>query len=487
MADEGLPIDVEASPQDDVAVPEDIRNGDMAAVHGEGWNEPDAGHGLDHSLLQSLEQWLGKEHVGAMTAREVDALRRGVSRLPEPEGEESFVWSAIRSPDDVPHVAEAVVGYRRFDPHWLDLSDAMGANAHFRREIRALRTPRDVTLASFVKRGTEAADAIDGLRARITSLSEAMARVFEAEGFTLAAGLTVLGAADGLGALSGSGFQIGRLPEDEDLALLDGLRRRAVVASEAVRKICGVEPLRYSDGSLSGVRRSIMDKRPGDFLFAVEALGGTLGDREALSEAGKAFLVYFAACGAFSEQARELGYAAPDEPSLVARLSVRRCLRSAAREAGVEWTSVAGFLSLKAEIGSGPFTSFIEEIGMPGLSGRLLAVSKDRSRTLDEVAEAARKVVVTKRYWLAAGERVLAVRPAATLGEVREVMDAEPSVSKWRDALKEVGAITRADVDALERHLEWMVSAYALPIPDEAMERIVETRAAIVPMRLAAA
>lgn len=487
MSEGGLPIDVEAKPQEDLAVPDEVRGGDMKAVHGEGWDGKPAGLDVDAGLLQSLEQWLGREHVAAMDGREVEALRRGVSRLPEPEGGDSFVWEAIRSPDDVSRVAEAVVGYRKFDPDWVDVSDAMGANVHFRREIRAARLPREAPLAEFVGRGADSAQAIEAFRERVIALSSAMSGVFEGESFSLSAGLAVLGAAEGLRSLPvpEDGFAVDRVPSDEELAALDGLRRRAVVASEAVRKACGVEPLRFSAGALSGVRRSLTDRRAGDFVFAVEALGGRLADRDALAEAGKAFLSYFAACEAFSATAAAMGYEAKDEKALVFRMSLRRCLMSAVREAGMAWADVSPGLAVRADAAADGLGT-VGGASVPGLSGRLLAVCKDRTRPLAEIAEAARKVAVARRYWLAAGERALAARPKATLGEMREVIEAEPSVSKWRDALKEVGALTRTDVDALERHLEWMVSAYALPVPDEALERIVETRAAIVPLRLAA-
>ncbi|RWL23353.1 MAG: hypothetical protein EOR63_32220 [Mesorhizobium sp.] len=489
MNDDGLPIDVEAAPHEDVRVSEEVARSDMAAIHGGGWNEEPGQEGFDETLLRSLDQWLGRDHVASMSPRELEALRRGVAKLPEPESEDSFVWGAIRSPEDVPHVAEAVVGYRRFDPNWLDVSDAMGANAHFRREIRSARLPRDMDLASLVQRGGDAAKAVEALRGHILALSAAMSGIFAAEQFTLGAGLAALGAMEALRSLpvvSAAECAMGRIPQDEELASLDGLRRRAVVASEAVRKACHVEPLRFSAGALSGVKRSVMDKRAGDFVFAVEALGGSLSDREALAEAGRAFLAYFAASEAFSAGVLALGFAPHEEGALVARLSIRRCLRSSAREAGLDWEEVSPQLAVRAGTTAAEFHDFLAEATLPSLSGRLMSVCKDRSRPLAEIAEAARKVSVEKRYWLAAGERVLAVRPKASLGDMREVIDAEPSVAKWRDALKEVGALTRADVDALERHLEWMVSAYALPVPDEALERIVETRAAIVPMRLAA-
>ena len=481
-------IDVEAQPEQDIAVPEDVAGHDVASLHGEGWEGREAKADLSDPAMRSLEQWLGVDAVRSMGSADVEALRRAVSMLPEPEPADSFVWDAIRSPEDVTRVAEAVVGYRQFDIAALVISDAMGANGQFRKAARHARQSADTRIADMVERERKSLVPVYQLVEGADRLSEALEALFGRKEFTVGAAQSVLAAAGAVSIalpMMTAGFVLPRQPHDHELEGLDRLRRRIIAASDSAKAACGVVPLEYSDGVLSGVRRSISERRAGDFVFAVQALGGRVEGRDRLADAGRAFAAYFAARDGFAEAAAALGFGPEHHGALLSHALLRRCLRSGARAAGVDWPSVAGELAARVDLGSEEAAEAMRRFVMPGLSGRLRAACKDLRREISQVREAASRFATRKEYWLAAAARVASAAPGATLANVREVMEAEPQIDRFRNVLRDFGAVTRADVDPLERHLEWMISAYALPVPDEAVDRVVETRAGIIPLRLA--
>lgn len=481
-------IDVEAAPEEDFSVPADVAEYDVASIHGEGWDER-APHDPSDPAVRSLGQWLGAEAVASMSRADLDALRRAVSMLPDPEPEDSFVWNAIKSPEDVTKVAEAIVGYRQFDVAALVISDAMGANGQFRKVARLSRQPADMRIADLVAVERRSLEPVYGIVEGVDRVAEAMEGLFGRHDFTVGAAWSVLAAESAIRRalpMMSAGFVLPRPPRDHELEGLDRIRRRIVAAADAAKAACGVYPLEYSDGVLSGVRRSLSERRAGDFVFAVQALGGRVEGRERLSDAGRAFAAYFAAQDGFAEAAKAMGFAGEDLGTLLSHVMLRRCLRSGARSAGVEWAAVAEQLCARTDMDAEEAEDLVSRLCLPGLSGRLRGACKgDAGRSLAAVREAATRHATRKEYWLAAAVRVAAAAPGATLANVREVMDAEPQIDRYRSVLREYGALTRADVDPLERHLEWMISAYALPVPDEAVERVIETRAAIIPLRLA--
>lgn len=483
-------LDIEASPAEDVKVPDEVVLHDFMALHGEGWDEVPAEPDRSDPMMLSLEQWLGADLARSLSVKELEALRLSVGRLPEPEAPDSFVWNTIQRPDDVPVVAEAIVGYRRFDPAMVAVSEALGGNGHFRKFAKALRVEDTDRLEEHVDREIAAAAAMKEFMARMENAAVALKSVFGDREFTIAAALVAFGAAGAIAQAQhhySSGFDISHDVSDEDLEALDGLRRKAVGAADAVKKACRVDPLLYSRNVLGGVRRSIAEKRAGDFVFAIEALGGKMETRERIQDAGRAFAIYLTAIDAFAAAAESFGVDPAQERALLARLLVRRHLRSAARKINVEWDTVREELELRPGLDPEAVRGFLESLDDPGLSGRLVAVCRDLSRKLVDVSQAAYRTATTREYVIEGGRRATEANKDITVGEVRRVIDGEPSLEEIREVLRTFGAVSRTDVEQLERHLEWMISAYALPVTDEAVVRIVETKAEIIPLRLAQA
>lgn len=486
-------IDVEAEATEDPSVPEEVIEADVTALHGETPPAavallPPPAVALD-SWKDSVVQWLGRDAVEEAGPTGTAVIMRSLSKMPEAEPEDSFVWSAIGGPGEINEVAAAIMDYRRVDSWALEVIDAMGANGCFRRWIRGSRQPDKTPLHVLVREEERRVEAIERLGARVARLEGAMEAVFGEGPFTVAQGLAALCASRGL--ISSmprfhGGFSLSRTPEEAELDALDLARRRAVAAAGEVQKACRVDPLVYSRGVLAGVRRSLDDRRAGDFTFAVESIGGEIHGREGLVDAGRTFATFFAACDAFSEAASSLGYSPSDEPALLSHVLARRLLASGARAAGVRWEDVSSGLRVRCDLDAEAALAAIQGLGDEGLAGQLSAVTRQLDHPLAAVLEAGRRVCIERGYRAAAGRRVLAARGAATVGEIRRVMDFEPGMEDCWKRLRSRGVTSRADVDPLERHVMWLVAAYALPVPDEAVTRLVETRGGVLPLRRSA-
>jgi len=477
------PFDMEAEASEDLKVPDEVVGFNLVSLHGDEWPEVRKHGSLSEPFVAVLTRWLGDEAVRSMTPAEAEALERGIAKLPQPEPETSFVWEAIRNPDDIPPVSEAVVNYRNIDPQAVVVSDAMAGNTHFRRYISKIDADEDVSVAGHIEEERKVLSGITAFIRNLDKLSAALSSLFADVDYPVDAALVALAAGDALEKslpLVSEEFALTKRPSEEELEVLDRLRRKVVANAECARKATGVFPLGFSSAALSGVRRSISRKSAGDFVFAVEALGGSVKGRERITDGGRAFMEYFAASREFADAVADFGYAPRDEAALVSHILVRRQLKSAAKSLEVKWEDVGHLFFVNPDITKATFKRHVAALRVPGLSGKLSSVCGDRSSTLSEVREAAYRNTVQREFRLEAGTRVCEAVPDITVGRLKQFIEVEPLIDEARATLLKFGVSTRDEVEVLERHLEWMISAYALPVPDEAIEKIIATRGKVL-------
>ncbi|TLX16446.1 hypothetical protein [Rhizobium sp. MHM7A] len=485
-------IDIEAPAGPDVSVDLEVAQDDVLAIHGTKHRpEPEVELDRDDPLIAALIQWLGLEKVGEMTSQEIEALRQMLSRLPEPVAASSFAWDVITKPNDVRRLAESVDLYRRFNQTAVRLSDAMGNNAEIRQIIKAETTDLGRTLASFIAAKRDNMSRVTILADRVDTVMVKFDPLFGRRDLSIAATIVAVTAGqtlqDSMKHLA-TGFALPVKLSDETLGEIDKLRRHIVSAADKIRRITGVNAMQYSNAALSGVKRSLGEDASGDFRFAVEGLGGTVESHDDLVVASQAFLSLFQQMSAFDHILAEFSLTPNDVPQLLAHVLMRRHFMTAARYAEIDWSEIADELSISPNAVIEDIEAFAEAVSAPGLTGQLGAVASGKlNRPLDEVVKAARKHIVTQEYWLVAGDQLTAIDEGIRFIDLQEVLRMEPEIDAAREALKAVGANTRSDVDALERHLEWMTRAFALPISDEAVQAVIDTKAEIIPLRLCAA
>jgi hypothetical protein len=482
-------IDIEAPAGPDITVDQEVAMDDVLAIHGTSARPlPEEDVDREDPLIAALIQWLGLEKVGDMTSHEIDVLRQMLSRLPEPIAGSSFAWDVITKPNDVRRLAEAVDLYRRFNQVAVQLSDAMGNNAEIRQVIKSETADLGQTLASFIAAKRDNMSRVTSLADRLDAVMSKFDALFGKRDLSISATIVVATAGQTLQESMkhfSTGFSLPVKLSDETLGEVDKLRRHIVSAADKIRRITGVNPMQYSNAALSGVKRSLGEDASGDFRFAVEGLGGTVETEDDLVAASQAFLALFQQMSAFDHILAEFGITSDHVPQLLAHVLMRRHFMTAARYAEIEWEEIADELSISSNTSIEDIEAFVETVKSPGLTGQLTAVASGKlKRPLDEVVKAARKHIVTQEYWLVAGDQLTAIDEGIRFIDLQEVLRMEPEIDTAREALKAVGANTRADVDVLERHLEWMTRAFALPISDEAVKAIIETKAEIIPLRL---
>jgi hypothetical protein len=482
-------IDIEAQAGPDVHVDLDVAQEDVNAIHGtESRPAPDENLDRDDPLNAALIQWLGLERLKEMTARELEVLRQMLSRLPEPVSSSSFAWDVITKANDVRRLSESVDLYRRFNQVAVRLSDAMGNNSDIRQIIKAETNDPGRTLASFIISKRDNMSKVTGLADRVDTVLGNFDVLFGRRDLSIAATIVAATAGQTLGDSMqhlSTGFYLPVSLSDETLGEIDKLRRHIVSAADKIRRITGINPMQYSNAVLSGVKRSLGEDASGDFRFAVEGLGGALESDEDLVVASQAFLSLFQQISAFDHILSEFALSSDDVPQILAHVLMRRHFMTAARYAGIEWIEIATELSIPTSVVIEDVEAYVEAVKGPGFTGQLNAVAAGKlDRPLDEVVKAARKHIVTQEYWLVAGDQLTAIDEGIRFIDLQEVLRMEPEIDVAREALKAVGANTRNDVDDLEQHIEWMTRVFALPISDEAVKAIIDTKAEIIPLRL---
>lgn len=480
-------IDIEALAGPDVNVDLEVVQNDVLAIHGaKHRSAPEASLDRDDPLIAALIQWLGLEKVAEMTGQEIDVLRQMLSKLSEPVATSSFAWNVITKPSDIRRLSEAVYLYRRFNQVAVQLSEAMGNNAEIRQVIKGETADLGRTLASFIEAKRENMSRVTGLADRVDVLMRQFETIFGRRDMSIAA--TIVAATAGQTLQDSmkhfvTGFALPVKLSDEALGEIDKLRRHIVSAADKIRRVTGVNPMQYSNAALSGVKRSLGEDASGDFRFAVEGLGGAVETDDDLIVASQAFLSLFQQMSAFDHILSEFGLNADDVPKVLAHVLMRRHFMTAARYAEIEWIEIADELSITPTAEISDIEDFAEAVKAHGLTGQLNSVASGKlNRPLEEIVKAARKHIVTQEYWLVAGDQLTAIDEGIRFIDLQEVLRMEPEIDAAREALKAVGADTRNDVDALECHLEWMTRAFALPISDDAVKVIIDTKGEIIPL-----
>ncbi len=484
-------IDIEAltKPVADVSVDGEFIQEDASSIHGDAWHVArNSDIDLSDPVVAALVQWLGRDKVLEFSVEEIEYLRKMIARLPEPVPASSFAWNVVKTPADVRKIIEPVVIYRRFNQAAVKLSEIMGNNHEIRQIIKSPDVDPGKTLASYLKEKQKNHFNVVDFAKRLAEVKSVFEVMFAQPGLSINATVVAAAAAQtipqSLNHLK-CGFVLPVTLSDGRLAELDKMRRHIVSAAEKVKRMCGINVMKLSTPALAGVKRSLGGESSGNFAFAIEGLGGRIEDERHLVQLSQAFLSYFQLSETFTLTMQELGLDRDCEPQLIARLLLRRHFMSAARSADIEWDYVADELGVASTADFMSLQLFLDALETPGLTGQLKAVaSKTMDRPLEDAANAARRHIVTNEYWMDVAERIANFDPDIRFLDLREMLRMEPEIEAARLALHEVGANTSDDVDALERHLDWMTMAFALPISDDAIEAVVQTHAEIIPMRL---
>lgn len=482
-------IDIEATAAPDVTVDAEVIAEDVVAIHGDEGFRPQQGHlDTDSPFFAALSQWFGQVVASAMSVNEVETLKRMITRLPDPVPQTSFAWDVVKKPNDIRHLAEAIDLYRRFNQVAVQLSDAMGANTEIRNVIRAEKHDIGRTFASYIAEKRENMSKVEALSKVALDLTSHFQEIFAKKELSISAAIVAvvgLQSAEESREYLASGFNIPREMPDTALAEIDRLRKHIVSSAEKIRRITGVNPMSYSMTALSGVSRSLGEDASGDFRFAVEGLGGSVNADDDLLAASQAFKAFFEQNREFDCLLQEHGLDQVDVPALLSHVLMRRHFMTAAREANIQWSEIQDELVISNETDFQRIAEFLKAGSRSGITGQLLAVAAGKlDRPLADVVKAARKHIVTQEYWLVAGELLTAIDDGIRFVDLQEVLRMEPEIDQARQALLAVGAKTRDDVDVLERHVDWMTRAYALPISDEAVNSIIETKSGIIPLTI---
>lgn len=485
---QSLNVDIEAIPETDLVVPSEVVEADLQSIRGRDWEDAQGIVDPADPLLQSFEQWLGRDTVAKLNLGDYQVLKRAVGMLPDPVGADSFVWSAIVGPADILRVSEAVTAYRQFDRSALVIAEAMGANTDIRGVLKGTQVEPDNLVRDFLVTEKLTVDRIAVFNERLDALVPFMKSMFGDREFSVGAAVTAIAAAKGLERgffKMEAGFELSAAVTEDVLGRLEFFREEMVRSSELVRKACKVAPLRFSLGTLSGVRRSLFDEGAGDFRYAVRALGGSLESEEDLLAAAAAFREFLRNVDDFNHVVIEAGFGLEESSHLLSHVMARRHMKSSSEAAGVPWGSVAHELSIRPDVGLATLKALVSGVGDDmGLTGRLKSVSRDHSKKLSSVMEVAKHHVVSNRYWMDAAERVVEIDAQITIADMRDIIRLEPQIARAKEELKACGAGSGEDIDELEAHLEWMMAAYALPVKEEAFDAIISSRAEIIPLSL---
>jgi hypothetical protein len=488
---QSLNVDIEAIPDVDLVVPAEVVENDLQSIRGRDWEDAQGAVDAADPLLQSFEQWLGRDAVSRLNLGDFQVLKRAVGMLPDPVAADSFVWDAIKGPSDILRVSEAVMAYRQFDRSALVLAEAMGANTDIRGVLKSTTCGAGNLVRDFVITERLTVDRIAAFNDRLDALVPFMKNMFGDREFTVGAAVTAIAAAKGLErgfSKMEVGFELSRPASEEVLGQLEFFREEMVRGSELVRKACKVAPLRFSLGTLSGVRRSLADDGAGDFRYAVRALGGSLETEEDFLAAVTAFREFLRNVDDFNRVVVDAGFGLDESSRLLSHVMARRHMKSSSEAAGVPWGNVAAELSIRPDVTLEALRAMVAGVGEDaGLTGRLKSVSRDYAKKLSSVMEVARHHVVSNRYWMDAADRVVEVDPEVSIEDLRDIIRLEPQIARAKEELKACGAGSGEDIDELEAHLEWMISAYALPVREDAFDAIISSRAEIIPLSLSRA
>ena len=431
---------------------------------------------LAPGLRASVELVLGSGAV--VSEEEVAVLRKAALSLPPCVEPESFAWAAVDGPGDIDPLVRAVMVYHRFNVQAVTISEKIGANDDFRRFVRLYSGDGEAELASVVGLERRHADRIAGFLESVTSFVEKAGRVFTGGEWSIGAVLVLTAAVGGFQHsrdIIASGWTLPCEPAEECLDLVESLRMELAYSARQVMSSHGLNLLAYSLPALAGIRRSL-EEGGGGFAPALSVFGIEEHDGDRLVALASDISAFLRTCEQLEEVLRDNRFSPADMPAITSQVLVRKYLKEAAAATGIEWSSVSHLLSARDRVSPEDLAALVEAIEADTFSPKLDSISRDRRQPIGNVVYAADHYVYSRLYWIDAGERVTACDPGIRMMDLKAILELEPEIRANTEVLARAGVVDRRDVEVLERHLEWLIAVYAMPIPDGAVRRIVESR-----------
>lgn len=478
-------FNVDAAPKEDVRV--DIKKAEnvLSIYHD---FQDDSNEPISAEQKAVLMHWLGKSFVSRLRNTDARLVYKALMSLPKPAEKHSFVWNIISGPKSIRKALQAISDVKSFDNQTVVISDKIGANNDFREAIVHFGEGKDVMLRKIIGKIRENVAGLRSFVDRIEYLRGRVETMFKVDDLTVEAFLCIFAAAPSIVASErfiNESVSISKYPQGDILSKLESIRGKVVEASNRVKAICGVAPILFSETALSGAVRSVKHMRPGDFVYVIEALGGALEGDENIENAIQAFVEYIESYNKMKSEIIDWGYGEDEIPALISYALIQRHLKAAAEELDIDFSRVEFFFRLNMPIDAkdedkknyrDDLMQFFKEIEKDGVSGRLMAICGDKQSMMSKVYSIIYKATVEREYLLQVGQRIVDVYTEVTVGEVIDVISREDDLRKANEEIRKFGVHTPDDLAKLEAHVDWSIAANSLPVPSEAIVKLVELR-----------
>lgn len=489
---ENAAVNIDAKPQEDVRI--DAKKAEeVLDIYHDRQTRAVAGVGVAERKV--LENWLGKPFADRLRDADAGLIYRALLNLPRPAAHGSFVWNVITDPASVRTTLKAIQDVKEFSNQTVVISDKIGANNEFRTMIEKFDSTKSVPLHQLVSKIDGNVAGLRSFVERVQYLRDRAQSVFMVDDLTVEAMLAIFAASHSI--VTSEEFihdtlAISKFPQGDILEKLEVSRGLVVAASNEVKRICGVAPVLFSESSLAGAVRSVKYLRPGDFVYVIEALGGALEGEENIENAIQAFVQYMELYAAMKAEIVSWGYSEVEIPALISYALIQRHLRTAVEELGSDYDRIEIFLRLRqpddtSEEGllahRNHVMQFFREMAKDGVSGRLIAVCDNKQILLSTVYEIIYHAAIEREYFLQVGKRIIEVYHDVTINDVLDVIEQEPELRKANDVMRKLGVNNPDDLTELEQHVEWAKAANSLPVPSDAIARLIESRGALLPPR----
>lgn len=491
-ASEHFSLNVDAKPQEDVRV--DVKKAEeVLDIYHDRETRSVAGVGIaERKVLESL---LGKSFSDRLRDADAGLIYRSLLGLPKSADANSFVWNVISDPASVRSTLKAIQDVQAFSKQTMIISDKIGANNHFREMIEKIDATKDFPLHQLVSKFDENVKGLSNFVERVQHLRDRAQSVFMVDDLSVEAMLTIFAASHSI--IASEDFihdtiAISKYPQGDILEKLEISRGIVVAASNDVKRLCGVAPVLFSETVLEGAIRSVKNFRPGDFVFVIESLGGSLEGEENIENTIKAFIDYIEAYVSMKNEIISWGYSADEISALISYALIQRHLRTAAEELGMDFSRIEIFLRLRnpdekteeaLHAHRNQVLQFFREISSDGISGRLIAVCDNKQTLLSQVYDTIYRATIEREYFLQVGKRIIEVYPDVSIREVLDVIGQEAELRKANDAVRKLGVHNGDDLEKLEKHVQWAINANSLPVPSGAIAKLIESRGALLPPR----
>jgi hypothetical protein len=428
-----------------------------------------------------VARWIGVDSVTAIGARGVDVLAAGISRLPSAAPADSFVWKAARTPAELETMMKAVVIYQRFNVGAVNVSERIGPNDEFRRFVRQSDAPGHKLLVDVLAAEQGQVDRIVGFVNAVSDFISIAQTVFDNESWNIGSLLALASSVGGLKHSRASleaGWDLLMAPSSKCLDDIEELRMQLAYMGRKLKDCCGVNFLSYPQASLSGLRRSLIDEEA-DLAGALDPFNVHIDGDEAIVAFAADLRVFLTLCDRLNAVLADSGYREADTSALISQVLARRYLIAGAEANGVDWALVSDGFRFRSTVTGADMQALIAALETEEFSGRLDNMCQDRGEDVRTVLLAADHYIVSRQFWLDAGNRVVDLDAGLRLMDLRAILEVEPEIQGNSETLRSVGAICRADVADLEKHLAWLLALYDLPISNSDIDRIISNRGPI--------